>query len=146
MEAIKIHGELHRYIPAVAQWKGFKVTELSVDHQPRRYGKSKYGAERFLRGFFDLVTVMILTKYQRRPLHFFGSVGLVSFLGGTAINLYLVGGWILGKWWLGDRPLLLFGVLLMIIGVQVGFFGLMAELVTYSNQKDEEVSIRNKLG
>jgi len=145
MEGLGIHGELHRYIPVIAQWKGFKVSELQVEHHPRRYGTSKYGAERFMRGFFDLLTVMILTRYLRRPLHLFGLFGVAAFAGGMAINLYLVGGWILGKWWLGDRPLLLFGMLLMIVGVQFGLFGLLADIVTYGNRNPDDPSVRNKL-
>lgn len=145
VEGLGIHGELHRYIPVIAQWKGFKVAELPVAHEARRYGASKYGAERFLRGFFDLLTVMMLTRYSRRPLHLFGLFGLAAFVAGTAINLYLIGGWILGKWWLGDRPLLLLGVLLMILGVQFGLFGLLAEMVTYGNRNPDNPSIRNKL-
>jgi len=145
IEGLGIHGELHRYIPVIAQWKGFKVTELAVDHQPRRHGISKYGSERFLRGFFDLITVMIVTRYLRRPLHLFGFWGLALILVGLTINLYLVVGWLLRLWWLGDRPMLLFGVLLMIIGVQVALFGLLAEIVTYRNRHDHEVSIRQTL-
>ncbi len=145
IEDLGIHGELHRYIPVIAQWKGFKVAELPVAHEARRYGASKYGTERFLRGFFDLLTVMMLTRYSRRPLHLFGVFGLAAFVAGSAINLYLVGGWILQKWWLGDRPLLLFGVLLMILGVQFGLFGLLAEMVTYGNRNPDHPSIRNKL-
>jgi len=145
IESLGIHGELHRYIPVIAQWKGFKVTEIAVDHQPRRHGISKYGSERFLRGFFDLITVVIVTKYLLRPLHLFGFWGLALITVGLVINLYLVVGWLLNYWWLGDRPMLLFGVLLMIIGVQFALFGLLAEIVTYRNRHDHEISIRQTL-
>ncbi len=145
IEGLGLHGELHRYIPVLAQWKGFKVAELAVDHQPRRHGMSKYGSERFLRGFLDLLTVMMVTRYLRRPLHLFGFWGLVLIVVGLMINLYLVVGWLLGQWWLGDRPMLLFGVLLMIIGIQVALFGLLAEIVTYRNRHDHEISIRHTL-
>ena len=145
IEGLGIQGELHRYIPVIAQWKGFKVTEITVDHQPRRHGISKYGSERFLRGFFDLITVMIVTRYLRRPLHLFGFWGLALIVVGLTINLYLVVGWLLRLWWLGDRPLLLFGMLLMIIGVQFVLFGLLAEIVTYRNRHDYEIAIRQTL-
>lgn len=145
LDSLNMRGELHRYIPVLVQWQGFKVGEVAVQHQPRRYGKSKYGSERFLRGFFDLVTVMVLTRYLRRPLHLFGGIGLVLSGTGLSINLYLAIGWVLRKWWLGDRPLLLFGALLMIIGIQFVLFGLLAEMVLHDKQDEAEVAVRTRL-
>ncbi|MCZ6623351.1 MAG: glycosyltransferase family 2 protein [Deltaproteobacteria bacterium] len=145
IDGLKIQGELHRYIPVIAQWQGFKVGEVEVEHHPRRHGASKYGREKFMRGFFDLLTAMILTRYLRRPLHLFGGLGLLFAAVGLVINLYLTVGWLLGKWWLGDRPLVLLGVLLMIIGVQFILFGLLAEIVAYTDRSGEEVPIRRKL-
>ncbi len=145
LDGLHLRGELHRYIPVLAQWQGFKVGEVAVKHQPRRFGASKYGAERFLRGFFDLLTAMILTRYLQRPLHLFGGMGLGLTLVGFAINLYLAIGWILGKWWLVERPLILLGVLLMIIGIQFCLFGVLAEMMMYTRRDEEEVAIRTRL-
>jgi glycosyltransferase involved in cell wall biosynthesis len=145
VEGLSIQGGLHRYIPVIAQWQGFKLEEIEVEHHPRRYGVSKYGAEKFLRGFLDLLTAMILTRFLQRPLHFFGRLGLAVTLVGLGINLYLTVGWLLRKWWLGDRPLLQFGVLLMVIGVQFVLFGLLAEIVAHKNRNEAEVSIRKRL-
>ncbi len=116
-----------------------------MKHAPRRHGKSKYGSERFLRGFFDLLTVMVLTRYMGRPLHLFGGLGLLLILLGFGINLYLTIGWLLGAWWLGEKPLLMLGVLLMVIGVQFVLFGLLAEVVTYNRRDDNETLVRTRL-
>ena len=145
VEGLAIQGGLHRYIPVIAQWQGFKVGEIEVEHHPRRYGTSKYGSGKFLRGFLDLLTALVLTRYLQRPLHLFGGLGLALTSVGLAINLYLTIGWLLRKWWLGDRPLLLLGVLLMLIGVQFILFGLLAEIVAYKNGSGAEVSVRRRL-
>ena len=136
VDGLRIRGEFHRYIPVLAQSQGFKVAEVAVDHRPRRYGTSKYGSERFVRGFLDVLTVMILTRYLRRPMHLFGGLGLALTLVGLALNSYLTIGWIMGKWWLGERPLLLLGALLMILGVQFVLFGLLAEITVHDKQDD----------
>lgn len=142
---IKIYGELHRYIPVFAFWRGFKVGELKVRHRPRRFGKSKFGAERFLRGFWDFLTVFFLTKYMRRPLHFFGPVGLLAFLLGLIINLYLSILWFSGIP-IGGRPLLILGVLLMILGIQSISMGLLGEMITSRYHQDESnFPVRRKL-
>ena len=145
VESLGNQGAYHRYIPAIAHWKGFRVTEIAVDHQHRQYGTSKYGSERYLRSFFDLLTVMMLTRYLRRPLHLFGIIGMMLIMGGFGISIYLVIGWMMDKWWLGDRPLLLLGALLIGIGVQFAMFGLLAEMVTYESRDEEDVLIRKRL-
>ena len=89
IDELELYGELHRYIPAIANWKGFKVGEVKVDHHPRMHGKSKFGSERYLRGLFDLLTVIMLTKYPEKPLHFFGLLGTILSFAGLGINLYL---------------------------------------------------------
>lgn len=142
---IKIYGELHRYIPVFASWRGFKVGELKVRHRPRRFGKSKFGVERFFRGFWDFLTVFFLTKYMRRPLHFFGPVGLLAFLLGLIINLYLSILWFSGTP-IGGRPLLILGVLLMILGIQSVSIGLLGEMITSRYHQDESnFPVRRKL-
>ncbi len=141
IDEIKLHGELHRFIPALASWRGFRVAEIEVKHHPRRYGRSKYGMERIPRGFFDLLTVIMLTRYTTKPLHFFGLLGLFMGLAGLALIGYLSLGWFLGKW-IGTRPLFLIGAILVIAGIQLVSFGLVAEMIVYSSTTRGEPPIR----
>ncbi len=145
IDELGLHGELHRYIPVIVEWKGFRVAEIAVGHDPRRHGETKYGTERVLKGFFDLFTVVAVTRYLRRPLHLFGAFGLGLATVGVIINIYLTVGWLIGQWWLGARPLLLLGVLLMLVGIQFTLFGLLAEIVTYNNRTTNDISIRKRL-
>jgi glycosyltransferase involved in cell wall biosynthesis len=145
IDEIDLYGELHRYIPAIANWKGFKVGEVQVDHHPRLHGKSKFGSERYLRGLFDLLTVIMLTKYPEKPLHFFGLLGTILSFAGLAINIYLGLLRLTGKW-IGNRPILLLGILLLILGVQFIFFGLMGELIVFSSQKETSYTVKERLG
>lgn len=144
IEEVEIYGELHRFIPALASWRGFTVGEIKVEHHPRKYGKSKYGTERYLRGIFDLLTVILLTKYTQKPLHFFGLSGVSLFTFGAIIDLYLAILWFSGQW-ISNRPLLLFGTLLIIVGIQFIFFGLLGELIVFSSRKDENSKIKEKI-
>lgn len=142
---IQVYGELHRYIPVLAHWKGYKIGEIKVKHHPRSHGKSKYSFERFFRGLLDLVTVMFLTRYMRRPLHLFGSIGLLLFSVGLVINIYLAVLWFLGQG-IGARPLLFLGVLLMLIGFQIVSTGLIGEiLIGARGRADEDYSIKRIL-
>ena len=145
LKELELYGELHRFIPLLVNWKGFKVGEVKVNHAPRKYGESKFGGERFLRGFFDLLTVTLLTKYTHKPLHLFGLLGLLLSTGGFVINLYLTILWFSGKF-IGHRPLLMLGILLMIIGIQFIFFGLLAELVVFSTRGKEYPIVKEKIG
>jgi glycosyltransferase involved in cell wall biosynthesis len=130
VESLDLYGELHRYIPVLAHANGFRIGEIAVNHRPRCYGKSKYSFERFLRGAFDLLTVLFLGSFKRRPLHLFGLIG-IAFAGvGFAIDLYLSVLWLTGIAYIGNRPLLILGTLLIIVGVQVLIFGLLAEMIT----------------
>ncbi len=126
---INLYGELHRFIPAIASWQGVAVTELPVNHYARRYGSSKYGIGRTTRVLLDLITVRFLLSYSTRPMQVFGAFGLLAMLGGTLISFYLVALKIFYNLSIGDRPLLLLGVLLIIVGVQFIGFGLMGELI-----------------
>jgi len=144
VEELALYGELHRYIPAIANWKGFRVGEVKVGHHPRMHGVSKFGSERYLRGLFDLLTVIILTKYPEKPLHFFVLLGTILSLSGLAINLYMAILRISGKW-ISNRPLLLLGILLLILGVQFIFFGLMGELIVFSSQREKTYAVREQL-
>jgi glycosyltransferase involved in cell wall biosynthesis len=127
-DSLEMYGELHRYIPVLAAWNGFTVGELDVEHRERLHGTSKFGRARFWRGFLDLVTVKFLTTYTARPFHLFG--GLAAILGaiGTALLLWMGTSKLLGNA-IGDRPALIIGVLLVMLGVQLGSLGLLAELV-----------------
>jgi glycosyltransferase involved in cell wall biosynthesis len=137
LDTISLYGEMHRYIPALAAQYGFKITELKVEHRPRSYGKSKYGFSRLIKGFLDLITVKFLTEYSTRPLHVFGIPGILSLISGVFIGLYLV----ILKYWkdimLGDRPLLLLSILLIILGLQFVSIGLLGEMITFRERKDE---------
>jgi glycosyltransferase involved in cell wall biosynthesis len=125
---VTLYGELHRYIPALAHYRGFKVGEAAVNHRPRGGGASKFGLERYVRGMFDLMSIVFLGIYQRRPLHLFGGIGMVFFTLGFLISAYLTALWFMGHG-IGDRPLLILGVLLIIVGVQSVSLGLIAELI-----------------
>lgn len=140
VEEIQVYGEMHRYIPVLASYRGFVVSEVPVVHQKRRFGRSKYGVARFVSGFFDLLTVIMLTRYNRKPLHAFGVFGLVLLALGSTILIYLTIGWFSGNW-IGDRPAFMLGILLLIVGAQFIFFGLLAEMIAYSSKREEDYSI-----
>ncbi len=143
VKEIRIYGELHRYIPVLAHFRGFRVVEVKVSHRARRYGHSKFGTGRFARGFFDLLTVLFLAQYTRRPLHFFGWFGIGALMLGLIINAYLAAIWVFGHP-IGTRPLLTLGVLLMIIGAQFVVFGLLAEMIA-STKTERDYSVRRTL-
>lgn len=130
-----MYGELHRYLTVIAYWMGHRVTEVAVQHHPRLHGSSKYGLARFWRGFMDLMTVRFIMSYEHRPSHLFGGLGLLSSFIGVAISIYLTVLWILGEP-IGDRPLLIAGVLFIVVGIQLLVFGLLAELVVYGRNRD----------
>ncbi len=144
IEEIKVYGEMHRYIPVLASYRGFRLAEVTVDHIRRPYGRSKYGVSRMLSGFFDLLTVVMLTRYNSKPLHIFGILGMSLFTIGAAIEAYLSIGWFF-QIWIRDRPAFLLGIVLVIIGVQFIFFGLIGEMIAYSSRRDDDYSIREVL-
>jgi glycosyltransferase involved in cell wall biosynthesis len=135
VENLSLYGELHRYIPVMVFNAGGRVTEIQVRHHPRRYGRSKYGVWRLPKGFLDLVTVIVTTRYLKRPLHFFGSIGLGSLVVGGSMLAYLAVLWVLGYGPIGNRPLLLYGILLAIMGVQLFSLGVLAELIIRLSHK-----------
>jgi glycosyltransferase involved in cell wall biosynthesis len=128
VDEITIYGELHRYIPFIANSRGFRVTEIVVKHHPRKSGRSRYDWQRYFRGFFDLFTVVMITRFGRKPLHVFGSIGTLLFLIGLVINIRLSWAWMHGHP-IGDRPLLILGVLLMVVGIQTFTSGLLGEMI-----------------
>ena len=145
-DSIDVYGELHRYIPVLAYRKGFRIAEIVVEHHAREFGKSKYGFERYLRGLFDSMTVAFLGKFYDRPMYFFGKIGLFLCMLGGLICLYLTVLWCMGQG-IGDRPLLMLGVLLLILGVQMfstGFVGDMLVDATYRSRYNES-HIKEKL-
>jgi glycosyltransferase involved in cell wall biosynthesis len=135
---VAIYGDLHRYLPIIAHYDGFRVTEIPVVHHKRQFGKSKYGPGRLLRGGLDLMTVVFLNTYRYRPLHLFGGFGGILLALGFFINFYLTVEWFRGVRPIGDRPLLILGVLLMVIGLQLLTTGLLAELMVSYNQRRED--------
>ncbi|KAF1079158.1 MAG: Glycosyltransferase [Candidatus Rifleibacterium amylolyticum] len=136
-EHVRLYGELHRYIPVLAGWKGFRVGEITVEHHARSTGQSKYGIERLPKGLFDLITIYVTRKYESRPLHIFGILGLLSgFVGVTAL-CYLTVLWFLGMGPIGTRPLLFFGILLTLFGGQLVSFGLLAEMISKAENRHE---------
>ncbi len=143
VKSIRVYGELHRYIPALAHWAGFRVGELIVQHRPRKYGKTKYGIGRFWKGFLDLLTTLFTTRYIRRPLHLFGFWGLLAVLAGVVIDGWLVVQWYLGYTSLSNRPLFLGGILLVIVGIQFISIGLLGEMISKAQRSGEEYSIRD---
>lgn len=134
-ETISIYGELHRYIPVVAAQAGFQVTEVKVNHRRRTAGRSKYGWQRYLRGYLDLLTVLFLGRYQHRPQHLFGGLGTLLILIGVLLELYLTVDKLVFGHPIGQRPLLLLGALLIIVGVQLLSLGLIGELIANSRAR-----------
>ena len=131
---LELYGELHRFIPVLAHDLGFRVTEISVKHRPREHGRSRYGMERYVRGFLDLLTVSFMSRYRHRPLHLFGGLGLLLSTIGVAILVYLTVVKLTGEA-IGRRPLLLLGVLLVVVGIQFLSLGLLSELVTSQHRE-----------
>ena len=145
LENLNIYGELYRFIPALVHQRGYKVGEIIVKHRKRKYGKSKYGAERMLRGFLDLITVLFLGGYSTRPGHFFGLIGILFFIPGFLIGLYitylrLTTGGIAYRY-----PLLFLGALLMIVGVQFISTGLLGEMFLNSQPKRRSKEIISEI-
>lgn len=133
---IRLYGELHRYIPLLAKWEGYvRIAEKPVRHHPRQYGRTKFGLERYIRGFLDLVSVMFLTRFAARPMHFFGSIGTLSFLAGVLISIWLtIDKFVFGSY-ITNRPLLLFGALLILFGAQMFTTGLLGEMTIQRNME-----------
>ena len=132
--SMQLYGELHRYIPVLAHYRGYRVAELAVNHRPREHGRSNYGMERYVRGFLDLLTVTFMGRYRHRPLHLFGGVGLFFSLAGGVLLVYLTIVKLLGHA-IGQRPLLLLGVLLVVVGIQLLSLGLLSEMITGQHEE-----------
>jgi hypothetical protein len=139
---------MHRYLPALAFMDGYRVTEIPVTHHPRKYGHTKFGLSRFLYGFLDLLTVLVTAKYMKRPLHFFGLVGFILSFLGILVDGVLTAQWFMGNTNLSNRPLLWFGIAMIIVGVQFISLGLIAELIikyNMVNNKNNNYSIIDRI-
>ncbi len=137
VKSIDVYGELHRYIPLLAKWEGYdRVAEKEVRHHPRKYGTTKFGVERFIQGFLDLITVVFLTRYAVRPMHFFGTLGTAAFALGFLVSLWLSFDKLVLGHPIGDRPLLLFGILLILFGSQMFTTGLLGEMIIQPRMED----------
>ena len=138
VKTLELYGGRHRYIPAMAGQKKFKVTEIIVNHRPRIYGETKYGGSRLFHGLFDLISILFLSKYTQSPMYFFGKIGLFTFLTGLGIEMYVL----YLKYSLGDpfakhMALLMLGILIIVIGIQFVSIGLVGEMIANSNQDKE---------
>ena len=138
VKTLELYGGRHRYIPAMAGQKKFKVTEIIVNHRPRIYGETKYGGSRLFHGLFDLISILFLSKYTQSPMYFFGKIGLFIFLIGLGIEIYVL----YLKYSIGDpfakhMALLMLGILIIVIGIQFFSIGLVGEMIANSNQDKE---------
>ncbi len=150
---VRLYGELHRFIPVLAAARGFRVGEIVINHRPRKFGRSKYGMRRFVKGFLDLLTVKFLTGFGGRPQHLLGTIGLLAFLLGLLGMAYLAAVWMLRLWYPRDydpihtRPLLTYSAAALILGAQMVSIGFLAELITAYQSRDEDAySIAEHLG
>jgi len=138
VKTLELYGGRHRYIPAMVGQKKFKVTEIIVNHRPRIYGETKYGGSRLFHGLFDLISILFLSKYTQSPMYFFGKIGLITFLSGIIIEIYVL----YLKYSLGDpfakhMALLMLGILIIVVGIQFFSIGLVGEMIANSNQDKE---------
>ncbi len=141
LNGLRLYGELHRFIPVLAHYRGYRIAELPVNHRPREHGRSRYGVERYVRGFLDLLTVSFIGRYRHRPLHLFGGLGLVLGFFGFLVLAYLTVLKLDGHA-IGQRPLLILGVLLVVVGLQFFSLGLISELIT--SQHEELTAVRER--
>ena len=150
---IEVYGEMHRYIPVLAKWGGFpRIGEKVVEHQARKYGSSKFGMDRFINGFLDLLSLYFMSKFGKRPMHFFGLYGVLSFLMGTILAFIIIGNKLYYTYWLHQRaplvtdsPLFYLGLLAMIIGTQLFLAGFLGELVSRNSADRNDYSIKNRV-
>ena len=148
VKSIEVYGEMHRYVPLLAKWAGFtRIGEKVVQHQARKYGVSKFGLERFINGFLDLLSITFVGKFGKRPMHFFGTLGISSFAIGFIILLYLsIAKLLYQTYGIADRPLFYFGILTLIIGTQLFVTGFLAELVTRNAPERNQYLIEKRIG
>lgn len=148
VKAIEVYGEMHRYLPLMAKWAGFtKIGEKVVEHHPRKYGVSKFGLERFVNGFLDLMSITFVGKFGKRPMHFFGTLGILSFLVGFLVLLFLsIQKFYSATYGIAERPLFFLGILTVIIGVQLFVTGFLAELVVRNGADRNQYLVDKRIG
>jgi len=148
VKCIEVYGEMHRYVPVLAKWAGFnKITEKVVEHRARKYGVTKFGWSRFINGFLDLLTIFFVGKFGKRPMHFFGLWGTISFLFGLSVFTYLsISKFFFDKTGMTQRPLFFFAILAMIIGTQLFLAGFTGELISRNSAERNTYLIEDKLG
>ncbi|MGV3505583.1 MAG: glycosyltransferase family 2 protein [Adhaeribacter sp.] len=154
VKSIEVYGEMHRYIPVIAKWNGFyRIGEKVVQHQERKYGVTKFGLERFVYGFLDLMSITFVSRFRKRPMHFFGTMGSVSFLIGFLITIWLLA----EKFYFSfiqrqrirdvvDQPLFFLALVALVIGVQLFLAGFLAEMISLSGSRRNEYLIRDRIG
>ncbi len=144
IDNIYLYGEMHRYVPLLANWEGFsRIGEKIVVHHPRKYGQTKFGVSRGMKGFLDLVSLMFINKYVQRPMHFFGSIGTISLLFGGGITFYLTVMRLFFHEYLTNRPLFLFGIMLLLLGVQFFSIGFLGELIIKHKGEEKSINIKD---
>jgi len=154
IKSIDLYGEMHRYIPVIAKWNGFsKIGEKEVKHQERKYGVTKFGLERFVYGFLDLLSITFVSRFKKRPMHFFGTMGTLSFLAGFLITMYLIVEKIYYSVFQNqrvrgvvDQPLFFLALVAVIIGVQLFLAGFLAEMISLAGNRKNEYLIRDRVG
>lgn len=153
VKSIEVYGEMHRYIPVIAKWNGFsKITEKVVQHRPRKYGVTKFGIERFVFGFLDLLSITFVYKFKKRPMHFFGSLGTLSFFMGLIITIGIISQKLyylyrqLPARDVTDQPLFFLALVALIVGMQLFLAGFLAELITQNSGKKSDYLIEEKVG
>ncbi len=144
---IEVYGEMHRYIPVIAKWAGFsRIAEKVVEHRPRKYGNTKFGFERFVNGFLDLLSITFVSKFGKRPMHLFGLLGTLSFLAGSGIAIKLaVDKYLFHVYNMTDRPLFYFGLLAMILGTQLFLAGFLGELISRNSPDRNSYQVSEKV-
>jgi glycosyltransferase involved in cell wall biosynthesis len=145
---IEIYGEMHRFVPVIAKWAGFsKITEKVVSHQKRQFGKTKFGLERYRRGFLDLISITFVSRFGKRPMHLFGSIGTILFTLGFGIALYLAyAKFFMAEYMMTDRPIFYLGLLSMIIGSQLFMTGFLAEMISRNSSDRNLYQVEKRLG
>ena len=144
VRSLALTGDQYRYIPVLAANEGFRVSELAVNHRPRAFGSSKYGLERYVRGFLDLLTILFVGRFRQRPMHLFGGAGMLLIAGGVVICAYLAVLRLAGEG-IGNRPLLLLGVLMIVVGVQLFTIGLVSEMIQRYHLRPQDDEARSRV-
>jgi len=149
VQSIEVYGEMHRYIPVIAKWAGFtNIGEKVVVHQERKYGKTKFGMERFIKGFLDLLSITFVTRFAKKPMHFFGSIGTIFFFAGGIISVWIILEKVLriAKRDVVEQPLFYLALLAMVVGVQLFLAGFLAEMISRTSVDRDKYIIQSRIG